>query len=146
MAANTDPIYTKTPDIQWGSTDGNGGANGSLKTANTAKDGTGTVLTVFTSDATNGGICQKLVIRAAGTNIQTVLRVFINNGSTNATAANNVLYSEITLAATTLSETSALTEYSIPLNLPMPAGYKINVTLGTTVSAGYFISGVGGKF
>src|SRR3972149_272753 len=104
MAANTSPIYTLLADIQWGSADGNGGAAGPLKTANTAKDGTGTVLTVFTADATNGGYVQKIRFRAAGTNAATVGRVFINNGSANSTLANNILYDEITLSATTLSE------------------------------------------
>ena len=43
MPANTAPIFTLTPDVQWGTT--------TVATANTAKDGTGTVLTVFTAGA-----------------------------------------------------------------------------------------------
>jgi len=89
---------------------------------------------------------QFITFRPAGTNVATVARVFINNGSTNATAANNVLYKEITLLATTLSETSSQADYVLPLNIPLPAGYKLNVTLGTAVSAGYYISTVGGKY
>lgn len=146
MAANTSPIFTRTPDIQWGGTDGNGGSTGALATANTAKDGTGTVLTVFTADATEGGYVERIRFRAAGTNIATVARVFINNGSTNSTATNNILHDEITLAATTLSEVSALANYELPLGIALPAGYKINVTLGTTVAAGYYISVIGGKY
>jgi hypothetical protein len=146
MPANKQPIYTLSPDIQWGATDGNGGAAGPLKTANTAKDGTGTVLTVFTSDATNGGFVQRLRFRSAGTNIATVARVFINNGSTNATVANNVLVDEMTLSATALSEVAAVTMYELPLNFALPAGYKINVVLGTTVAAGYCVSVIGGKY
>jgi hypothetical protein len=138
MVANVDPIYSRTPDIQWGTT--------VLATANTAKDGTGTVLTVFTADATEGGWAGTLVARAAGTNIATVLRVFINNGSTNGTAANNILRYELTLPATTLSEVAQLAPYEIPLNLNLPAGYKINCTVGTTVAAGYYISVNGGKY
>lgn len=146
MAANNKPIYTLSPDIQWGATDGNGGAAGPLKTANTAKDGTGTVLTVFTSDATNGGFVQRLRFRAAGTNTATVARVFVNNGSTNATIANNVLVDEITLSATALSEVAAVAMYELPLNFALPAGYKINVVVGTTVAAGYSVSVIGGKY
>ena len=138
MAANTSPIYTRTPDVQWGTT--------AITSANTAKDGTGTVLTVFTADATEGGFVQKIRFRAAGTNVATVARIFINNGSTNATAGNNILFDEITLAATTLSEVAALALYEIPLMIPLPAGYKINVTIGTTVSAGYYVSAIGGKY
>jgi hypothetical protein len=138
MAANTTPIFTATPDVQWGTT--------AITTANTAKDGSGTVLTTFTADATNGGYVQKIRFRAAGTNVATVARVFINNGSTNATPANNILFDEITLAATTLSEVANQPVYELPLNFALPAGYKLNVTIGTTVSAGYYVSVVGGKY
>jgi hypothetical protein len=138
MAANTAPIFSSLGDIEWGTT--------VLTTQNTAKDGTGTVLTCFTADATNGGFVQRIRFRSAGTNIATVARVFINNGSTNATAANNILYDEITLAATTLSEVAALAVYELPLNFALPPGYKLNVTLGTTVAAGYYVSVIGGKY
>jgi hypothetical protein len=146
MPANNNPIFSLAPDVQWGAADGNGGTAGPLKTANTAKDGTGTVLTVFTADATNGGFVQRAIFRAAGTNVATVGRIFINNGSTNATIANNILIAEITLSATTLSEVAALTTYEIPLNFALPAGYKLNVTLGTTVAAGYFVLVIGSKY
>lgn len=138
MAANTAPIFSLLGDINWGAT--------AITTANTAKDGTGTVLNVFTADATNGGFVQRIRFRSAGTNIATVARVFINNGSTNATAANNILYDEITLAATTVSEVSALATYELPLNFALPPGYTLNVTIGTTIAAGYFISVIGGKY
>ena len=138
MAANNNPIFTGTPDVQW--------ASAALTAANTAKDGTGTVSTAFTADATNGGFVSKLVARAIGTNVATVLRVFINNGSTNATAGNNVLFTELTLSATTLSEVAALSSYEVPLNLALPAGYKINCTIGTAVAAGYMLTVVGGKY
>jgi len=138
MAANTAPIFSLLGDIQWGTT--------LITTFNTAKDGTGTVLTCFTADATNGGFVQRIRFRAAGTNIATVARVFINNGSTNATAANNILFDEITLAATTLSETAALAVYELPLNFALPPGYKLNVTIGTTVAAGYYVTVIGGKY
>lgn len=137
MAANTAPIFSRIPDVQW--------AN-SIAAANTAKDGTGTVNTVFTADATNGGRVEKLKVRPMGTNVATVLRVFINNGSTNATAANNVLYTEATIAAATLSEVAALADTEITLNLALPAGYKLNVALGTAIAAGVAVTAVGGKY
>lgn len=146
MASNTSPIYSKVGDIQWGAADGNGGSAGPLKTANTAVDGTGTVLTIFTADATNGGYVYRMRFRPAGTNTASVGRVFINNGSTNATIANNVLWDEITLAATTISQVAALQQYELPINYALPPGYKINVTLGTTVAAGYVVSAIGGKY
>jgi hypothetical protein len=133
---NTRPIYSGAPIITWCT----------LLTANTAKDGTGTVSTAFTADATSGGRIEKLKVRTTGTNVATVLRIFINNGSTNATAANNTLYQESTIAATTVSEVAAQLDNEIILNLALPAGYKINVTIGTTVAASLAIAGIGGKF
>ena len=138
MPANTNPIYTLAPDIEWGAY--------ALSAANTTKSGTGTVLTVFTADATNGGYVNKIRFRAAGTNVATVARVFINNGADNSVSANNVLYDELTLPATTLSETAQLTNQEIVWNLALPAGYKINTTLGTAVAAGYYVSVIGGKY
>ena len=137
MPQNTQPIFTLTPDVAWGTT--------TVATANTAKDGTGTVLTVFTAGA-NGSYVQRVRFRPAGTNVQTVARVFINNGSTNATAANNILWDEITIAATTVSETTAQSTFEIPLNYALPAGYKLNVTIGTTIAAGLYVSVIGGDY
>lgn len=138
MVANVNPIFSRTPDVQWPTT--------TIATANTAKDGTGTVATVFTADATEGGWVGILTARAAGTNVATVLRVFINNGSANSTPGNNILRWEMTLPATTLSEVAQLAPYELPLNIALPAGYKINCTIGTTVAAGYYLSIAGGKY
>lgn len=137
MAANTAPIYPRQPQIEWGAT--------ALTAANTAKDGTGTVLTVFTGSA-EGSYADKIVFRPAGTNVQTVARLFLNNGSTNATAANNILIKEFTLPAITLSETTSQQDFEFALNLPIPPGYKLNVVLGTAVAAGYYVSVVGGIY
>jgi hypothetical protein len=135
--ANTTPIYSKEGNISWAT----------LDTANTAKDGTGTVATVFTADATNGSMIEKVVAEALGTNASsTVLRIFLNNGSTNTTAANNTLIKQISLPATTLSETSGQAPIIVYLKMAIPAGYKINVTIGTSVSAGWAVAGIGGNY
>ena len=136
--ANTAPIFSSAGDVQWGPT--------TATTANVALDGTGTVMTVFTADTTNGGFVQRIRFRPAGTNVATVARVFINNGLTNTTASNNILWDEITLAATTASANSALPTYELPLNFALPPGYKLNVTLGTSVAAGYYVTVIGGKY
>jgi hypothetical protein len=145
MPANTNPIFPIVPNVSWGN----------VATANTAKDGTGTVVTVFTAGV-NGSKIDQIKVRALGTNVATVMRFFINNGSTNATAANNALIHETTIASTTLSETAALADNDITITkntgeiavpIPqLPAGYKINVTIGTTVAAGLQVSVIGGDF
>ena len=138
MAGNTTPIFTKVGDVQWINT---------VLAANTTTDlTTGTSYLAFTADATNGGYVQKLRFRALGTNVATVARVWLNNGATTGTAANNTLFDEVTLAATTVSQTSALSVYEVPVNLAMPPGYKIYITLGTAVAAGYDVIAVGGKY
>jgi hypothetical protein len=137
MPGNTAPIFTRVPDIIWAA---------GITAANTAKDGTGTVDTVFTADATNGSFLQKLIVRPRGTNVASVLRVFINNGLTNATAANNCLIAEVSLAATTNTEVAAIAGFEVPMSLPIPPGYKINVTLGTAVAGGYAVAGIGGDY
>lgn len=138
MAGNTSPIYSKVADWQW---------IGAITTANTTKDlSSGTSYLAFTADATNGGYVKKLRVRHLGTNVATVLRVFINNGSTTATATNNILFDEIGIAANTVSETSSSSVYELPINEALPPGYKIYVTIGTAVAAGLAVSTVAGKY
>lgn len=143
MAANTIPIYTLTPKIAY---------SGLIQTANTAKDGTGTVNLIFTAGA-NGARVERVRSRAVGTNVATVLRIFINNGSDPTSATNNVLYAEKTLAATTLSEAAELALNELPTTtdptafpLYLPAGYRLYCTIGTTVAAGVRVMAVGADY
>ena len=139
MAANTSPIFSRLADIQW--------VTGSVLTANTTKTlAAGTVFLVFTADATNGGFVDKVIAKPLGTNVATVLRLWINNGSSTGTAANNAMIADETLAATTNSEAAAISETEIPLNIALPAGYRIYATIGTTVTAGFDITAFGGKY
>jgi len=136
MPANTSPIFPVTPQIGWTT----------LTTVNTATDGTGTVATIFTA-TTDGSRVDYLRCISLGTNVATLLRVFLNNGSTNATATNNALFYELPLTSTAASNTSqAGSEIDIPLNISLPNGYKINVTIATAVSAGWKVTAVGGNY
>lgn len=134
MSANLQPIFPLTQKVSWGT----------VVTANTAKDGTGNQVTVFTAGI-NGSKIDQIKVRALGTNVPTVLRFFINNGSANTTASNNTLAHEVTIAATTLSEIVALADNDVVISkgsdvfvpIPyLPPGYKLNVTVGTTIAAG----------
>lgn len=144
MPANTTPIFPLTPKTSWGK----------LTAANTAKDGTGTVVELFTAGA-NGARIDQIKVRALGTNVATVLRLFVNNGLTQATATNNSLIHEATIAATTLSETAALADNDITISkgsdvVPpiqtLPPGYKILATIGTAVAAGLQVTVSGGDY
>jgi hypothetical protein len=141
MPANTNPIFSAKGAIQWNPA--------ILTAANIAKDGTGIVATVFTGNAAgnaSGNFVQKLVARALGTNVATVLRVFINNGAVNSTAANNSLIAEYSLPASTVSEVAAQPDFVLPLNFVVPAGYKLMCTLGTAVAAGFALTVIGGEY
>jgi hypothetical protein len=56
------------------------------------------------------------------------------------------LFDEITLSAITVSETAAQPSFEIPMNFALPAGYKLNITIGTTVAAGWYVSAIGGDY
>jgi hypothetical protein len=138
MAANTQPIFSIAGDAQWSS--------GAITAANTTTDLTsGTIYSIFTAGA-NGSYIQRIRFRHLGTNVATVARVWINNGSTTGTAANNTLWDEITLAANTLSQTAAAINYELPFGFALPAGYVIYVTLGTGVAAGFRATIIGGDY
>lgn len=136
MSTNTDPIFTGTPDLQFGT---------AVTAANTAMDGTGTVTTIFTAGVDGGyvGLCK---LKALGTNVASVARFFVNNGGANSTPANNALIGEVTLPATTANATAALVELGYFFGLALPAGWKINMTLGTAVAAGWIASVEGGSY
>ena len=138
-APNIDPIFSRIADIQWT-------VIPSATTANTALDGTGTVFTIFTADATNGGFVQAIRIKAPSTSTATVIRFFLNNGSTNATAANNSLIDEMTLPTTAASSVAATPVYEIPIGRALPAGYKINCCYATAVTGAVYLTAFGGKY
>lgn len=137
MAANTTPIFLKQPNVQYVST----GVN-----ANTALDGTGTVATAFTADATNGSKIENVTLTHLGTNVATVVRFFVNNGASNTTATNNALVYEVTMAANTLSQTAASVPVTWAANLYLKPGYKLNVTIGFAIAAGVMVFAQGGDY
>lgn len=139
MPANTAPIFTLTPETSWST---------NMVVANTGNLSAGTSYAVFTAGA-NGSYVQKIRFRHQSTNtnnVATVARVFINNGSSTGTAANNTIWDEITIAANTASQTAASTNYELPLNFALPAGYIIYCTIGTAVAAGIQATVIGGDY
>jgi hypothetical protein len=145
MAVTATPIFAQTPNV--------GALNAILSTAMTntkSFDGTETTGTamalVFTAGA-NGSRIDQITCRlsstngatASGTSAATVVRFWINNGSVNTTAGNNIFLGEVAIPATAVTAlgTTALIVY--PLLLPvgglnLPASYRIYA--GTTVAAG----------
>jgi len=137
MSANVSPIFTNVPVLGWTAP--------ALTTANAAVDGTGTVQTIATG-GTNGSRIDKLICVPVGTNVVSALSVFLNNGLTAATPANNVLVKDIALPATTQSNAASMGPFEVQMDLPIPAGYKLNVAVRTTVAAGWHIIAVAGNY
>lgn len=137
MAANTAPIFSLTPIVTFLALQ---------TTGNNNYDGTNGAVTAMYTAGSNGSFVRTIMAEAAGTNIATVLRVWINNGSTNGTAANNSLALQFSLPATTASASTATAHIEIPVNIQLPASYKLYGVLGTTVAAGWTFSTHGGDY
>lgn len=139
MAANNNPVYALTPNT--------GARNVVLTAANTAKDGTGTTSLIYTAGL-NGGRIKFIEFHAIGTNVTTLVRAFLNNGTgIPGTAANNSFMSELPLAASTLSETVLTGPPSVMwLNRELGAGERVYLTLATAVAAGWAAVAYGEDF
>lgn len=125
MAANISPIFTLTPR--------NGFAK--VTAADGSQDGTDAdVKLVFTAGATYGSFLQRLICQPISTSGSTTtsaaaLRIYMNNGSTPGTAANNQLIKEWSLGAIAVNVTATVAAlgYEIPLNFQLAPGYAIYV-------------------
>lgn len=144
MAANTSPIFTLTPVITWASVTGVDGS----------QDGTDADVKVIFTGSTDGSFIQRLIFQPMSTSGSTTTsaaagRIYINNGSTNATAANNSLIKEITLAATAVNVagTTAAFGYEVPLNIQLPNTYEICVGI-TAMAANtqWQVTAIGGHY
>lgn len=137
MASNTSPVFVSGPKISW---------SGSMTTADTDTSmATGTSYLVYTAGA-NGSKVETVNIWHLGTNVSTVVRFFVNNGSSTGTAANNALVQEFTMAANSVSQNAASVPVVWAANLYLGSGYKLYATLGTAVSAGIMAAAQGGDY
>jgi hypothetical protein len=160
MPVTATPIFTQTPNV--------GANNAILSTAMTntsAFDGTqatGTAMALVFTAGANGARVDQITCRfastngaaASGTSSASLIRFWINNGSANTTATNNIFLGEVAMAATAVTAlgTSALTVNALPLpvgGLNLPAGYRIYA--GTTVAAGgtniaFAVNAIGGDY
>lgn len=151
MAANTNPIYGRTIDVQVG-----GAVLG--PTAVTLQDGSGATPIIFMADATEGGFVDEIRLKPVGSPIATVARVFFctstvaagsfTPGTTN-TAANTSMIAELNLAAVTSSAVNAQNDIAIPIRKALPAGTKLLLGFGTSTGSagtGYAVTTFGSKY
>lgn len=143
MAANTQPVYTRKGNLT-----ANGGTTMSAVVTTATGDYTGASANhqlIHTSGA-DGSYIKKIKCVAIGTNVASVLRIYLNNGSANTTASNNQIIGQLSLPATTAINTAATAEPEYPLEMMIPPGYRIYVGVGTTVAAGWVCTAVGGDY
>jgi hypothetical protein len=98
-----------------------------ISTANTNRDGTGTIGTVFTADATDGSVIDSIQMTATGTTTAGVIRLYKHNGST------AFLWKEILVGAITPSATVAAFMRRLDCSLPanacyLPAGWSLRAS------------------
>lgn len=138
MPANTEPIFSRTPSINCGVavTSGSSNSFNGLATNN---------VLLYTADATNGSYIKKVRFKALGTNAATVARIYVNSGST-ASSTNYSLFGELSLQATTTSLTAAQPDIDYPMELPLPAAYRLYVGIGSSAAAGWMVTPVGGNY
>lgn len=147
MPANTQPIFTLVGNV---TTNGTTGMAQPITAA--ANDFTGagaSNVLVFTAGA-NGSLIQRLRFKAAGTNVASLARIFLNNGSANTTATNNAYFDDQQLPASTSSTTvptGSTIDYVFPGNgLALEAGFKIYVGLTVAVAAGWVVIPLAGDY
>jgi hypothetical protein len=140
MALNTNPIYSGAGDIQWTPAAG-------LGTLNATYDGTSGTVVLVASASNSGSFIQRLRFKASGTTTSAVARIFINNGGSTSTLGNNVLFDEVSLPVQTASPTSATSLFEIPMNMALPAGYRIYATITASQSSGgWLVTSIGGSY
>ena len=128
MAANTNPIFPLVPKC----------AGITLTTAATEKDGS-TATSLLTAGE-NGTRLDKVIVKPIGTNVGTVLRLFITG------TGMNTIIREQTIAAATASEAAALAEYVLTFDESLPSGATLKVAIGTAVSGGIQVTAFGGDY
>lgn len=111
--------------------------------AGLATPATGTIV----ADPINGSRISKVVFQPTGAAIAVAGRIFLNNGQTSATPANNTYLKDVSLpvlAATT--ELASMPPTEVALDIVVPPFHKLNVTLGATVANAYHVYVVAGGY
>lgn len=127
MAANTTPIYTLTPVI----------GVVQISTANTGRDGTGTMGTLLTG-ATDGTRVDAIKIKGTGTTTGGTIRLFYYDGT------NTRLLAEFPVPPITVSSTTPAHEATIPMDIVVPSGKELRVA--TEKAETFNVFAFGGNF
>lgn len=115
-----------------------------VSVANTARDGTGTIATIFTAGA-NGSRIDAIDIKAVGTATAGMIRLFLHNG-TNARLLTEVPVTAITPSNTLPSWEAQLNANTMTQVLPLvlPTGYSLRAA--TNNAETFNVIALGGDF
>lgn len=121
MAANTAPIFGLTPVI-WKNT---------VATANTARDGTGTIATIGSAGA-NGTRIDEITIKATGDPADSVVTVFLFDGAT------YFLFDEFDIGdpAAASATVAGYREVRTYRNLVLPTGWSLRAAITVALTSG----------
>jgi len=120
MTANTSPIFSLIPR----------NTISKITAADTSLDATGAnVVLAHTANATDGGWVEKITLKSNTANATAVatIRIFLNNGSTVATATNNALIYEFVVPAVTATSTNTTINFEFPIRLQLAPGYRLYI-------------------
>jgi len=128
------PAYASAPRI----------GIGDLSAANTNRDGTGTIVSVFAAGA-SGSRIERVVVKATGTTTAGMVRLFIHDG------AASKLYTEVPVTAITPSASLKAFEETLEgvttpslFPLVLPTGYSLRAS--THNAETFEVTAVGGDF
>jgi hypothetical protein len=109
-----------------------------ISTANTARDGSGTLGTVITAGA-SGSRVDEVTIKATAATTAGMVRLYVHNGTT------AFLYREQIIAAVTPSASVKTEEYVLTfVNLFLPSGYSLRAAPHNAES--FAVTATGGDF
>ena len=92
----------------------------------------------YFTTATSTVFTQTSAIQTVGTDIRV--------GNPQDYITNQMFIGEVSLPATTAAAAAATPDIEYSLNMALPPGYRILVGLGTTVAAGWAVTGIGGNY
>jgi hypothetical protein len=143
MSANNNPVYTKKGNLT--ANDGTTMVSG-MVTATGDYTGVSANHVLAHTAGADGSYIKKIKFVATGSNTASVARIYLNNGSSNTTATNNMLIGQLSLPGTTAINTAATAEPEYNLEMMIPATFRIYIGLGTTVAASWIPTCVGGDY
>lgn len=116
---------------------------GAVETANTGRDGTGTIVDFWVPDSTYGGKLEEIVLQATGDPADSIVTIFLYKPST------YYIYDEFDIgnpaaASTTVSGYRIARTYE---NLVLKGGHKMGAAITVALTAGKInVFGFGGNY